>query len=251
MSVIFSNMGDMEGSGRAGRLESLKSLLVERDYTTAAELAAELHVSVRTLHRDLAFLRDLGMPVDSDRGRGGGLRLEHGWSLGRVHLNESEAIGVLLSLAIAEKVGSPLLLGDARAIARKIARSFAPTQAQRIRAVRTRILVGSPASEQMLSTYISPPDAVTRPLLEAFATHRVATIRYENRHATTTDRQVEFHYLYYSVPIWYALVWDRLRDDVRSLRVDRIQDILVMPDRFTSRPEAQFLTAGEPSAKAL
>ena len=68
-------------------------MLADRDYTTAGELAAELGVSVRTLHRDLALLRDFGIPVDSDRGRGGGLRLEHGWSLGRVHLSESEAIG--------------------------------------------------------------------------------------------------------------------------------------------------------------
>src|SRR4030095_13703776 len=93
-----------------------------RDYTTAAELAAELSVSVRTLHRDLALLRDLGIPIDSDRGRGGGLRLERGWSLGRVHLSESEAIGMLLSLTIAEKVGSPIMLDDARMIMRSAPR---------------------------------------------------------------------------------------------------------------------------------
>jgi hypothetical protein len=59
-----------------------------------------------------------GIPVDSDRRRGGGLRMEQGWSLGRVHLSESEAIGMLLSLTIAEKVGSPLMLDDARMIMR-------------------------------------------------------------------------------------------------------------------------------------
>jgi biotin operon repressor len=117
----------------------LKVLLAKRDYTTAAELAGELGVTVRTVQRDLAFLRDLGMPVDSDRGRGGGLRLEHGWSLGRVHLSETEAIGLLLGLTIAEKVGSPLLLDDARSIARKIAASFAPAQARRILVIRRRI----------------------------------------------------------------------------------------------------------------
>ena len=133
-------------TSRVERVEALKAQLGERDYTTASELAAELGVSVRTLHRDLAMLRNLGIPVDSDRGRGGGLRLEHGWSLGRVHLNESEAIGLLLSLTIAEKVGSPLLLQDTRSIARKIATSFAPAQAGRILALRKRILVGAPAS---------------------------------------------------------------------------------------------------------
>jgi predicted DNA-binding transcriptional regulator YafY len=60
----------LTSGGRAVRLEALKALLAERDYTTAAELAAELSVSVRTLHRDLALLRDLGIPVDTDRDRG-------------------------------------------------------------------------------------------------------------------------------------------------------------------------------------
>lgn len=251
VDVIFCPVGVQSGGGRAGRLEVLKTLLAERDYTTAAELAADLDVSVRTLHRDLAFLRDLGIPVDGDRGRGGGLRLEHGWSLGRVHLNESEAVGMLVSLAIAEKVGSPILLGDARVIARKIATSFAPAQAQRIRAVRTRILVGSQASGQMLSTYTAPPDTVTRPLLEAFARRRVATITYQDRNAADSDREIEVQYLYFSVPIWYALVWDRLRADVRTFRIDRIRSFRLLPDQFRLRPEGQFLSAGEPSARAL
>jgi hypothetical protein len=118
----------------------------------------------RALDRDLALLRDLGIPVDSDRGRGGGMRMEQGWSLGRVHLSESEAIGMLLSLTIAEKVGSPLMLDDARMIARKIARSFTPAQARRILAIRRRILVGAQASDQVLSSYVAPAGAVTQPV---------------------------------------------------------------------------------------
>ncbi|MBC2904809.1 WYL domain-containing protein [Streptomyces cupreus] len=245
----------MEDSGgsrsRAGRLEALKGLLAERDYTTAAELADELGVSVRTVHRDLAFLRDLGMPVDSDRGRGGGLRLEHGWSLGRVHLSETEAIGLLLSLTIAEKVGSPLLLDDVRSIARKIAASFAPAQARRILAIRKRILVGASASALVLSSYTSPSAEVAKPLLDAFANRQVAVISYEDQHARVTEREIELQYLYYNVPVWYVLAWDRLRDDVRSFRIDRIKTIRLLPETFPLRREERFLTAGEPDARAL
>jgi predicted DNA-binding transcriptional regulator YafY len=232
-------------------LEALKELLAERDYTTAAELAAELGVSVRTLHRDLALLRDLGIPVDSDRGRGGGLRLEHGWSLGRVHLSESEAIGMLLSLTIAEKVGSPIMLDDARTIARKIAASFAPAQASRILAMRRRILVGAQASDQVISSYRAPPGTVTQPLLDAFVNRRVAVIRYQDQHATVTEREIELQYLYYNLPVWYALVWDRLRDNVRFFRIDRIKRIQLLGEQFRLRRDDQFLTAGEPDAKAL
>ncbi|MGH8838688.1 MAG: helix-turn-helix transcriptional regulator [Jiangellaceae bacterium] len=236
---------------RPERLEKLKMLLAERDFTTAADLAHELGVSARTLHRDLAFLRDLGMPIDGDRGRGGGLRLEHGWSLGRVHLSETEAIGLLLSLTIAEKVGSPLLLHDARSIAGKIAVSFAPAQARRILAVRRRILVGASASAHVLSSYTSPSGTIAKPLLDAFANRRVAVISYQDQHAQITEREIELQYLYYNLPVWYALAWDRLRNDVRSFRIDRITTIQLLPETFPLRREQRFIAAGEPDARAL
>jgi predicted DNA-binding transcriptional regulator YafY len=137
---------------RVLRLDTLKVLLADRDATTAGDLATELGVSVRTVQRDLAALRELGVPIESDRGRGGGIRLERGWSLGRVHLNESEALGLLLSLTIAEKIGSPLLLNDLRSITRKVSTAFAPAQARRIRALRGRVLVGQPASGRVVKS---------------------------------------------------------------------------------------------------
>lgn len=236
---------------RVMRLEALKGLLAERDVTTAGELAAELGVSVRTVYRDLATLRALGTPIDSDRGRGGGLSLERGWSLGRVHLNESEAIGLLLSLTIAERIGSPLLLDDLRSITRKIGSAFAPAQARRIMALRRRILVGEPASEQVLATYDPPPPNITRPLLDAFTHRRLARITYRDQRDAVTERDVEAQYLYYNFPVWYLLAWDRLRDDVRSFRIDRIQTVHGLPTDFRARRADTFRAAGEPEARTI
>lgn len=244
-------MRHRQATGRAERIERLKALLAERAYTTAADLADEMGVSVRTVQRDVAFLRDLGVPIEGDRGSGGGLRLESGWSLGRVHLSESEAIGVLLGLTIAEKVSSPILLGDVRSLTRKIATSFAPGQAGRVRAVRSRILIGSNASSRTLADYTPPADGVTKPLLDAFTSRHVARIAYQDQHGTLTEREIEPHYLFYSFPIWYALAWDRLRSDIRTFRLDRIRHVHVGPDQFRLRPEADFLHAGEPSARPL
>ena len=232
-------------------MEALKALLAERDYTTVSELAAELGVSVRTLHRDLAVLRNLGMPIDSDRGRGGGLRLERGWSLGRVHLNESEAIGLLLSLTVTEKLGSPFLLEDARPVARKIASSFAPAQARRILAIRRRILLGAPASTQVLSAYTAPPASVPNFLLDAFVRQRHARIRYTDHSGRATERDIELQCLYYNVPVWYALAWDGLRQDVRFFRFDRISEVHVLGSQFRLRPASVFRQAGEPDARTL
>lgn len=244
-------MGESGRGERIRRLEALKALLADREYVTAAQLATDLGVTVRTIHRDLAVLRDLGVPVEGDRGRGGGLRLEQGWSLGRVHLNESEALGLLLSLTIAEKVGSPLLLDDLRSVTRKVAAAFAPAQARRILSLRRRILIGAFASERTLVTYRVPSAAVTGALLDAFARRHTALVRYEDQRGVLTEREIEPQYLYYNLPIWYTLAWDRLRDDVRFLRIDRFHAIRVLPEEFRQRPAAAFLAAGEPEVSTL
>lgn len=241
----------MPGSGRAERLEALRSLLGQYDVTTADQLSADLGVSVRTVQRDLAALRDRGLPIDGERGRGGGVRLEPGWSLGRVHLNESEALGLLLSLSIAEKIKSPLLLGDVRSITRKVASAFAPAQARRIRTLLSRILVGEPASNVVMQAYESPSAQVTSILLEAFWKRRLVSIRYRDREDNLTERVVEAQCLYYNVPVWYVLAWDHLRNDVRFFRIDRIEHVSMLSTQFQLRPARIFMTAGEPEARPV
>ncbi len=241
----------MNDGGRVARLEALKLLLAERDYTTAADLAEDLGISLRTLHRDLALLRELGVPVAGLAGRGGGVYLERGWSLGRVHLNESEAMGLLLSLAIAQRVGSPLLLDDIRSIERKVTQAFAPSQAGRIRSLRGRVLVGQPASPAVTSTYRPPTAATTRPLLTSFITLRAATIRYADQNRALSTRTIEVHYLHYNLPVWYALAWDHLRRDARSFRVDRIEHITITNDPFRLRRVEQFADVAGLGAEPL
>jgi predicted DNA-binding transcriptional regulator YafY len=244
-------ISDDQARSRVLRLDELKALLADRDVTTVGDLADDLGVSLRTIQRDLATLRDLGMPIDSDRGRGGGIRLEHGWSLGRVHLNESEALGMLLSLTIAEKIGSPLLLEDLRSIQRKVSAAFAPAQSRRIRALRRRVLVGGPASDRVLTNYSPPQASITHGLMQAFLYQRVASIRYQDQSGTVTDREIETQYLYYNLPVWYALAWDRLRDDVRFFRLDRLQRVQPLAADFRLRRPDPFLNAGEPEARTM
>lgn len=241
----------MPEGGRVSRLEALKLLLADRDYTTAADLAEDLGVSVRTLHRDLALLRELGVPIGGFAGRGGGVYLERGWSLGRVHLNESEAMGLLLSLAIAHRVDSPLLLGDIRSIERKVTQAFAPSQAGRIRGLRGRVLVGMPASATVTSTYRPPNAPIIGPLLTSFISQRAVAIRYADQNGETSSRTIEAHYLLYSLPVWYVLAWDHLRTDARSFRLDRIEHVTLTQHAFRLRKVERFADIAEIDARPV
>jgi predicted DNA-binding transcriptional regulator YafY len=60
---------------RAGRVIELLLILQRRGVTTAAQLAAELEVSERTILRDIDELSGAGVPVFGTRGPGGGFRL--------------------------------------------------------------------------------------------------------------------------------------------------------------------------------
>jgi predicted DNA-binding transcriptional regulator YafY len=225
-------MGTRATASRLDRLEELKGLLKARDHSTAEGLAAELGISRRTLHRDLAILRDSGLPIEAERGRGGGMRLHPNWALGRIYFSAAEAIDLLLSIAIAEQVNSPFLLRQLAGIRRKIVAAFGETHQARIRGLRKRILLGPPASGRVLASY---PGAPARPLTglgEAFLNERCVVIEYVDRNGATTSREIEPQFLYLSMPVWYLLAWDRLRGAIRHFRPDRIRSVTPVQTSF-------------------
>src|SRR5215469_9849499 len=68
------------GTVRASRLVGLLGLLQARGRLTAAQLAAELEVSQRTILRDIEALNSAGFPVYALRGSRGGFELLDGFA---------------------------------------------------------------------------------------------------------------------------------------------------------------------------
>jgi predicted DNA-binding transcriptional regulator YafY len=81
---------------RADRLVSLVLLLQTRSRVTAAELARELEVSVRTVYRDLTALSAAGVPVLAESGPGGGCALLDGYRFPLRGLRQEEAEALLI-----------------------------------------------------------------------------------------------------------------------------------------------------------
>lgn len=223
------------------RLDRLIGLLRSEGVWTSASLCMQLSVSPRTVMRDLAELRDLGYPIESDKGRGGGIRLNGRWGIDRLSLSDQEVISLLLSLAVTESLKPPLMASSMKSVRQKITQSFPNKQRQIINQLRTRILIGDQASEAVSATYKVPKSEIIEPVTLSFFKQRQLAIQYQAESGIKTERIIDPQYLLLNWPVWYLLGWDCLRQDVRLLRIDRILVAKSQTQNFTLRTKKEVL----------
>ncbi len=225
---------------RKSRLDNLIGLLKTEEVRNSLELSRLLNVSLRTLMRDLRDLEEAGYPIESDRGRGGGIRLQRGWGLGKLQLNYSEILDLLIAIATMEKLKPPFLMSNLRSIRFKIAQSFPDTQRHYIQNIRKRIWVGDTATDKVLSSFKIPKENIIIPLRISFFECKQLEIGYNDEKGNISNRIIEPHYLLFNWPVWHILAWDYLRNDIRFFRVDRITSCELMKDSFKSKDKMKF-----------
>lgn len=238
MMAYFARMSSgMPLASRLDRLDLVARLLRNRPGITARELARELGVSVRSVFRDLDQLRERGIPVESSRGRGGGLRVPARWGLGAVLLSRQEALCALLALAVTEKLGFPMFAGEVARARRRIADAFPESERRRIAPLRERIFVGLPASAAVRASYGAPDPGLMRRLQTAFVEQRVVQAMYAREDGAEAVRRLEPHALVINWPAWYLLAHDLTRDAGRTFRFDRFRAVEMQTATFTARPQ--------------
>lgn len=234
-------MGRGSTTGKMARLDQLLGRLKSGDPFTAANLALELGVSSRTLMRDLESLKEQGYPIETEKGRGGGVRLYPRWGIGRLALNYREVIDLLLALSVLEHMNSPLLLSHLSSVRNKLFASFPDAMRPEIRQLRERILVGEQASTRVLDGYQNEFQRESSSvILQSFFERKQIEIEYQRADKAISTRRIEIQYLYINWPVWYLVSWDHFRDAPRTFRIDRVQKAAIHHESFKLRPLTSF-----------
>jgi predicted DNA-binding transcriptional regulator YafY len=128
---------------RAGRLVALLLVLQQRGGSTAASLAEQFEVSVRTIYRDVSSLQAAGVPLWTETGPGGGIRLLEGWrtNLDGLTAEEAGSLFVAGTPTAAAELGLGAVLAAAQA---KVLSTLPPDLAARATRVRERFLLDAP-----------------------------------------------------------------------------------------------------------
>src|SRR6202050_5372445 len=200
---------------KSGRLLEMLLLLQARGQVTAAELARRLEVSPRTVYRDAEALSAAGVPIYSERGRGGGIRLLPNYRTGVTGLTQDEtrALFVLTTGGAQEDLG----LGTAaRSAILKVMRAVPEPFRPAATATSQRIPV-DPAG------WMRAPDPVGHlgALQAAVFTDRRLRLRYRGSgQGSASERVVDPYGLVCKAGTWY-LVADS-GGEPRLFRVSRV-----------------------------
>lgn len=230
-------IGEMD---RGERLDALIALLRARPGVSMTELAEELDVSVRTLRRDVRLLRDRGMEIEGDRGRGGGLRFARFAPLPPLQLDAQQAVGLWLSVQIARSVsGLPFSRGGQTAL-NKVLAALPPERRHQLRQLSRRIVIGTDASVAMRDDFGDIAPTLLEAFERCFREGICLGFRYTDRGGVTTLRRVEPHGIFVRKPFWYVLAVDLEKpaeDARRMFRMDRIANPRPFNERFTPSME--------------
>ena len=221
-------------------MELLAVRLKQDAHCKVGDLARQLGVSERTISRDLSLMRDQGMQIDADRGRGGGVRLDRNWGVGRMNLSYAEAVDLLISLAVTEQMNSPMFLANLDSIRRQLVASFSPAKREMVDRLKSRILVGVTASTYVQAGTSAPPKPIVQALHQAFTDQETLAIRYQREDGETSRREIEPHYLLLKYPVWYVVAQDHLRNASRTFRCDRILAASRTGTHFRLLPKEAF-----------
>lgn len=195
------------------RLFEIVYLLLEKETVTAKELAGHFEVSVRTIYRDIDILSTAGIPVYTNKGKGGGISLLDNFVLDKSILSEEEQNQIIFALQSLEKLDR----NSEKKALEKMSRLFRKETENWI-----EIDFSNWSNENNKFEMIK----------QAILKKQVMEFTYFNSYGEEMKRQVEPLQIWFKDKAWYMKAYCRVKQDYRIFKIARIRDIKILEETF-------------------
>ncbi|MBA9066683.1 putative DNA-binding transcriptional regulator YafY [Methylobacterium sp. RAS18] len=191
---------------------------------TAARLAEETGVSLRSLYRDIDSLRAAGARIDGERGYG--YRLIEDVALPPQTFDRTEIEALVLGLAEVRHMGDPALAQAAASALAKVAATL-PDRAEQ------HVLHAVSQVRRSETRFSKIPDMET--IRAGCWREEALALRYSDKDGAITERQILPLSIVYLDSKMTLLAWCCLREAFRMFRLDRIEGVRMAGTSFRPR----------------
>lgn len=206
---------------KMNRLFEMVYLLLEKKIMTAGELAEHFEVSVRTVYRDIELLGQAGIPIYTNKGRGGGIGLLEGFILNKTVLSNQEKGDILWAL----QGTSAVKASENQQTLSKLTSLF-----------------GAESSDWFTVDFSDWGDSqqiLFEQLKEAVIQKKVLEFDYYNSKGIKSHRQAEPFSLWFKAKAWYLRARCKNSGEMRLFKLSRFRNVSVTELHFKEQFEKE------------
>jgi predicted DNA-binding transcriptional regulator YafY len=188
-------------------------------------------VDARTVRRYIMALQDLGIPVETERGRHGGYRLRPGFKLPPLLFTDEEAMALVIGLLLARQMGLTTSAAATEGALAKIERVLPVTVRERAQAVSDTLKLDIWRTQE--------PAAMDIIVSVSTAIQQRLSIQFHHRKLHDEDgseRCIDPYGIVYRGGRTYVTGYCHLREAIRIFRLDRVTDVKLLDTTFEPPP---------------
>lgn len=202
------------------RLIGILSILLQKEKTTAPELAEKFEVSRRTINRDIEDLCKAGIPIRTAQGTGGGISIMDGYCMDRTILTSKDMQMILAGLRSLDSVSGSQYYGQLM---------------EKIKTGSSKFIRGKDFMLIDLSSWYKGSLAPKIEVIQnAIENRHIIQFRYYAP-SGESDRRIEPYYLVFQWSSWYVWGWCSEREDYRLFKLNRMDCVVEAEQRFLYR----------------
>ncbi|HAO08157.1 MAG TPA: DNA-binding transcriptional regulator [Chryseobacterium sp.] len=209
---------------RISRLTAILTQLQTKRLLTASELAKKFSVSNRTIYRDIKALEQAGVPILTEEGKG--YTIMDGYRIPPIMFTESEANALITAEQLILKNKDASFVKEYSEAILKIKSVLRNNTREKANLLSKRILFRQNTENDRTSNYLAN-------LQLALTNFNLTKIKYHSTDTNqTSERTIEPFAIYSTQENWLLIAFCRLRNDFRAFRLDRIQNLNVLNEKF-------------------